>query len=380
MAKPIKVQKNCTGCTACICVCPQNAIVAKEDNNGFIFPVIDNQKCVNCGLCNTVCPIVKKKSINVGQSQIYAVVNTDDNIRMNSSSGGAFYEIASHFIDVGGIVYGVAMSDDSKKAEHIKATTKSDLLKILGSKYLQSDITGIFYDVKSELKKGTKVLFSGTPCQVNGLKAYLRTNYDNLFTVDFVCHGVPSPKVWRSYIGEKQKDNNCTVTSVSFRNKISGWKKYSLKIDYSNGKTEYSSVVSDPYLKAFVHNLTMRESCFDCQFRKIHRKSDITLADCWGSEYYLKDYNDDKGITAVIIHSDKAEDLLLNLENLKKLNVDFDDFIRYNPSLINNIPHNFNRKYFFRQFSKTPEKTSQILVECDSRITVVGRICGKLYS
>ena len=312
----IKEKSQCCGCTACSSICPKKAIVMKQDEEGFMYPIIDKSKCVNCGLCDKVCPIENVKE-NKNSQHAYIFQNADDKIRRESTSGGAFTAIAEYVIENNGIVYG-AIFDDKYKVIHKGIDKKEELYKFRNSKYVQSEIGNCYCEIKEHLNRGKLVCFSGTSCQVEGLKNYLRKNYENLILVDVVCRAVPSPLIWKKYLDMRQRQYR-DISRIMFRDKYYGYKYSNLSIYNKNNdkKQEYDKGVdSDPYLRAFFTNICDRPSCYDCRFKKLHRESDITIWDCFEVEKYNKNFDDDKGTSRILVHTDKGRNII-NLLNEK---------------------------------------------------------------
>lgn len=298
-------KSQCCGCEACIQVCPQNCITMETDSEGFNYPSVNSEKCIGCELCEKVCPIVNAKKCSENAIKTYAAYVKDDNTRLRSSSGGLFSIFAMEIINSGGIVYGAAF-DEQWCVHHIKAETAEELDALRGSKYLQSRIEDTYKQVNYYLKSGRKVLFTGTACQIAGLKGYLRHDYENLFTVDVLCHGVPSPKVWKKYLSEKEDVHKAKITNALFRLKNTGWKNYNTKLEFNNGDCEEQIHINDIYMRLFLSNICLRPSCYACKFKALERPSDITIGDSWGIEKYMPDMDDDRGTSVVIIHSDKG--------------------------------------------------------------------------
>lgn len=312
----IKEKSQCCGCTACSSICPKKAIAMKQDEEGFMYPIIDKSKCVNCGLCDKVCPIKNVKE-NENSQHAYIFQNADDKIRRESTSGGAFTAIAEYVIDNNGIVYG-AVFDDKYKVIHKGIDNKEELYKFRNSKYVQSEMEDCYSEIKEYLNKGKLVCFSGTSCQVEGLKNYLGKHYENLILVDVVCRAVPSPLIWKKYLNMRQKQYK-DIRKIMFRDKYYGYKYSNLSIYNKNNdkKQEYhKGIDSDPYLRAFFTNICDRPSCYDCKFKKLHRESDITIWDCFEVEKYNKSFDDDKGTSRVLVHTDKGKNII-NLINKK---------------------------------------------------------------
>ena len=286
--KPIE---SCYGCQACYQVCPKHAITMQKDEAGFLYPEINNEKCIDCGLCEKVCPTQEHNIANLFHPElktVYALWNKDLHMRLNSTSGGAFYVIAKKFILENGIVYGVDYSEDLA-AFHKRIINIEDLKRIQGSKYMQSDVHGTFVQVKEDLKKGYKVLYSGTPCQIAGLRLYLRKEYSNLYTIDLVCHGVPSSLFFQEHKKYLENVYNDKLVDFKFRSKKkSGWRSYT-KYVFTQRKPVYKMVGEDFYSHLFHLGCLSRESCFSCSFSRSQRVGDITLSDFWGGEKYLKE-------------------------------------------------------------------------------------------
>ena len=305
----IKKLKDCCGCTACKNICPTKCIEMIRDDEGFYYPHIDSAKCINCALCEKVCPIINtsKKDDNILKS--YAGYITNEKIRMKSSSGGIFSSLAEYVLSNHGVVYGAAFNK-AFLIEHIRIDNVADLDKLRGSKYVQSQKKDIFIKVRDDLKNNILVLFSGTACEISGLKAFLQKDYDNLITVDVLCHGVPSEKVWELYLNEYGNQ----IKRINFRDKVSGWKTYSITIDTNNNKTTIRHY-EDRYLRLFLSNICLRPSCHDCKFKNLNRDSDISIGDAWGIQNYLPNLDDNKGTSVIIVHSSKGELLLENIQN-----------------------------------------------------------------
>lgn len=350
MIKTVEKYK-CCGCHACYNICPQRAISMKDDDKGFKYPVVEKEKCIDCGLCEKVCPILNK--INEGKNNIraYACFNKDEQIRKNSSSGGIFQLIANNILCKNGIVIGAAFNRDFL-VEHIMIEEQKDLEKLMGSKYIQSDINDIYQKTKKSLENGKHVLFTGTPCQIEGLKAYLNKEYDNLYTQDIICHGVPSKKVWLKYIEFIEKMRKEKPLKIQFRNKTYGWKNYATYFEYGYRKYIVKHN-EDMFMKTFLNNLSLRDSCYNCSFKRKNRISDITLADFWGIDNILPDWNDDKGISLVIVNSNKGLEIFNQIkENMIYDEVNFEEAIKYNKCMYQSTSKPEKREEFFEKVNK----------------------------
>lgn len=303
----IKDKSNCCGCGACASICPKHSITMTCDDEGFLYPNVDDDTCVNCGLCEKVCnelhPFDKCEP-----QHVLAAVNKNDDIRQKSSSGGIFYILAEKVIKEGGVVFG-ARFDENWQVKIDYTEDINGVLAFMGSKYVQARVENAYKEAKRFLVEGRKVLFSGTPCQVAGLHKFLRKSYSNLLTVDFICHGTPSPKVWDKYLKEVIKDGQ-RINSVEFRNKKYGWNSFSFNLRYNETDKTISMLSSfrqNLYMKAFLQDIILRPSCYACKVRGGSSQSDITIADFWGVNTIFPEMDDDKGTSLVFINTDKGK-------------------------------------------------------------------------
>ena len=340
-------EKICTGCHACFSICPKRAIEMKPDDRGFLQPVINYDLCVGCKLCQKSCPL-NTTDIKCSNDPIaYAAFSLNDGNHRNSSSGGIFSLLASEILREGGIVYGAAFTEDLR-VEHKRIT--NDIRPLQTSKYVQSRIGNMFPCVEQDIRNGKKVLFSGTPCQIGGLYSYLhqkKIDTGNLLTVDLICHGVPSPLLWEKHLNSISCGRKPVF--VNFRDKRLSWGGYCLTCQFDNG-TEYSVEAGrDAYMQGFFANMTLRESCYACQFKSVSRMADITLADYWGVEKYNPEMMDRNGTSAVLIHSPKGQyyfDLLK--KQIKSKKVPVSSILAGNKPMVQSvIPH--PRKNMFWQ-------------------------------
>ena len=354
----IENKEGCCGCSACYSICPNNAIVMEEDELGFKYPKVDKEKCVNCNLCEKVCPILNQR-IKETRPKAYLCINKNLDIRLNSSSGGVFSALAEEILNRDGIVFG-ATFDNNFEVIHTYIEKKDEISKLQGSKYVQSDIKKTYLEAKKYLEQDRYVLYTGTPCQIEGLQSFLGKGYNKLYTQDIICHGVPSRKVWRNYLNNITNNNIKNITGIRLRDKRNSWENYSIKIN-SNTKEYNKSHNKDAYMQAFIQNLDLRDSCYNCKFKKYNRNSDITLADFWGISKIDNSFNDHKGVSLVIINNDKGRELL---EKIKKQciikEVDLDNAIKYNQSFIKSIEQNKNRNEFFKNFDS---KNIKVLIK-----------------
>lgn len=339
-------KKACCGCGACAQACPVNCIRMAADAEGFRYPEVDEAKCIQCGLCQKICPVMHKNSRISSTPKAYAAYNLDEKVRMASSSGGVFSLVAEHVLAGNGVVYGAALTKD-QKVRHIRVTDPEAMAALRGSKYVQSDTDGIYLQVKRDLDAGRPVLFTGTPCQVAGLRSFLRKEYDNLFCMDIICHGVPSPMVWEKYVAHRENIAESPVTQISFRNKSQGWKTYAVNFGFSNDAEYLEDYRKDAFMRAFLQDLCLRPSCYACAFKTANRISDMTLADFWGIENVCPEMDDDKGTSLVLLHSKTGEMLFEAIRgNLRYREVDFEAAVKGNPAITESARKPENRDNF----------------------------------
>lgn len=300
-------QSKCTGCFTCENVCPNAAIHLELNDEGFYYPVVNGEKCVDCSICVNRCPIEASPSIINTPLLILSAYAQDDTIRLASSSGGIFAIHANKVLSVGGIVYGAAFDSKRKEVCHT-STDNTPLADIMRSKYVQSRVGEIYTDVEIKLQSGRLVLFSGTPCQIKGLRSFLKKEYSNLFTIDFMCHGVPSTGLFKDVIDYYERTERSKVLNITFREKDRGWFDQVTKVYLSNGKVLSHRSSYYYYYYLFLNNQTIRLSCLDCSCYNTH-ESDITLADNWSIS------GDNKGVSLVLVNTIKGSDMIERISN-----------------------------------------------------------------
>ena len=339
----------CTGCTACKNVCPTQCIVMNEDNEGFLYPYVEQSSCINCGKCNKACPILKEKNFGEFKTQAFCVQNHQDMYRSQSTAGGVFAAVALHVVENNGVVYGAGFDDDMNVVHKCVDSLKSwqHNLDLCGSKYVQSDLKNTFSEVKADLLTGKMVLFAGAPCQIEGLHSYLSRNYENLITIDFVCYGVPSPKLYRLWIKYCEKYYKSKIVRINFRDKSFGYSISNCRLYFKNERGIDNTSVVKSYLRMFFAGLISRPSCYKCYFKSIERNSDFTLGDCRYVEKLNLSMDDDLGTTAVLVHSVKGFALLDELkEKLKVYEISVNDVI--NKKMVQSDCENTNRAKLFQ--------------------------------
>jgi len=345
---------NCCGCTACMNICPKKAITMKEDEEGFLYPVIDKEKCIQCGLCKKVCAFQNGIEIEerLEKFKVYAAKNKIDNFRLKSSSGGMFVAISDYVLKNNGVIYGVAF-DKNFKAQHIRAENEKDRNRCLGSKYSQSELNQIFKLVKQDLENGKLVLFTGTPCQVAGLNSFLANmDRNNLILVDIVCHGTPSPKLFQEYINYIEKKRKSKIKEFYHRAKDLGW-VHNEKIVYENNKNEDKSNLSQAWKNIFYSHLALRPACYNCPYTNTKRISDITIADFWGIEKFTPEFVDKKGVSLVIVNTKKGSEMFENIKkDIEYIEKNIDEAKEKNPNLVKPTDCPDNRERFWEEYEQ----------------------------
>lgn len=366
--------KDCTACAACVSVCPKQCISMHEDKEGFLQPKIDSSQCIKCHKCEKVCPILNQETIPSDfETQAYAAINNDDEVRAQSSSGGVFFPLAKWVIEQGGVVFG-ARWNDKWEVVHDYAEDLDGVKAFMRSKYVQSIVGDTLRQAKQFLDAGRWVLYSGTPCQLGGLRAYLGKEYERLIQVDLICHGVPSPGVWRSYLKDyfgKEK-----IVDINFRDKREGWLGFQCVIT-TNNNTYCEKQMENPYFRGFLTNVYLRNSCYNCCFRQYHRASDITLADYWGVDKICPEMHDNKGTSIVFAHTEKGYKLFkVLIHGFKELQQELNNSISHNLAMCCNIPISSKRKNFFRFYQK--DYNFNRLVKCIDNDKLLVRLIRKL--
>ena len=342
----------CTGCAVCANVCPNNCILMKYDEEGFLYPVIDINKCTDCGLCESSCQAINNpRSNNFKKPEVYAAWSLDNEIRASSSSGGIFTELSHKVFDDGGFVSG-ARYKTNNLVEHCLINSREYLYELRQSKYVQSEIGLLFRDIKRLLEEDRTVMFTGTPCQSAGLLQYLNKKYDNLLLCDIVCHGVNSPMVYSKYFNGLEEEYKSKIKKINFRDKRNGWKDFGTSVLFESGKEYFCSQKKELFYRGFIKNLYLRPSCYSCQYKSFPRFSDITLADFWGVN--LIDENEIfKGISLLLINSNKGKHYLGEIsKNISKEQKTLNDATLKNPCILNSVTLSNKRDLLFKALRK----------------------------
>lgn len=372
----IQVKELCSGCGVCASLCPKDCIAMVPDEEGFLYPRVNKELCIGCGLCKKRCPVINKTQRTGDEVTSFAARAKDEEILSKSSSGGIFTLLAKSVLSKGGVVFGAAFCHDLS-VKHTYVEDEAELNQLQGSKYVQSRIGESYKQAKAFLEDGRQVLFTGTPCQIGGLYALLGKDYENLITQDIICHGVPSPMVWQSYVATLETEMGARLQEVRFRDKRFDWKNYSLFYSFENGVQYNRSRNEDLYFRAFLMNMCLRPSCHQCAFKDKHRQSDITLADFWGIENVCDAFDYKNGASLVMVNSQKGKELFEALSQQMVVGqVDFEKAIAFNSAMLNSSPRNENRE----KFMKTVEQKGFIGAKKLLQISLFKKIKGKVSS
>ncbi len=345
----IKNKSNCCGCSACFNACPVNAISMLADNEGFLYPKVNKELCTDCGICVEACPMLDfdKKVNTLSSPQVYAGWNLNEEIRYKSSSGGIFSALAESVVLQNGYVIG-AVFNSKLELNHTIIDNSNSLEQMRGSKYVQSNINETYKRTLQLLKAKETVLFSGTPCQIAGLNTFLSgKSFDNLLTVEVICHGTPSQKTFEEYIKEVEEKEKEKVTDINFRDKTNGWKNYLQRFSFK-GSHKTVNARQTSYMQGFLKNLFIRPSCHECPFRCMPRVADISLGDYWGISNFYPELDNDKGTSLILINSAKGKHHFDKIEEqIFSQKTDIESAIKGNPCLVKQVTPNRNRESFF---------------------------------
>ena len=338
----------CCGCSVCADQCPEKCINMVNDEEGFQYPHVDRNKCIDCGACNKVCPIENAIAEKNRLLSAYAVWNKDDTIRIQSTSGGVFTALAETVIQQNGIVIG-AQYDHNSQVGHAVTEDQDGIVRLRQSKYVQSETKGIYIATKKALATGRTVLFCGTPCQTEALIKFLRGKPGNLILCDFICRGVISPLVYKKYLEYLEKKYGSRIKQVHFKNKTYGWHRFSTKVTFENGKEYIQDRYHDSYMLLYLReNVSLRPSCYQCRFKGINRCSDITLGDFWGAEEKYSDLDNNRGTSAVMVHTKLGKDVLMESQTYLEIHsVDVMDIVKGNNCILHPPICQTDRKKFF---------------------------------
>lgn len=354
--------EKCTACGACVQKCPKNCIEMKKDDNGFLYPIVNSLDCIECGLCEKICPIGKQLK-EKEKPLAYACATAENNMLIQATSGGVFGAIANYVLENGGVVYGCAYIEHLQ-ATHIRVDSKESLLSLFGSKYVQSNTQSTYKECEEDLKSGKQVLYSGTPCQIAGLKNYLQREYSNLITADLVCHGVASQAYFDKFVEFLEKKERAVCTNYNFRSKRNaGWSVAGLaSFKTENGKTfdKKQYYFSNYYYYYYYLSCSIyRESCYSCEYANLNRVGDFTLGDFWGAEGLSIPFDIEKGCSLVLLNTDKAVEIFEKLD-LHKYQVPLEVATKYNKQLTAPSHARYNRNELLREYREQTAETSQL--------------------
>lgn len=345
----------------------------RADDEGFLQPAVQESLCIECDLCEKVCPV-----LHPGEPReplaVYAAKALDDELRMKSSSGGVFSLLSREVFAKGGIVYGAGWEKPTWRVVHKSAENEEELSDLRGSKYVQSDMGSTYSQAKEQLSTGRLVMFTGCPCQIAGLKRYLRQDYENLLCVDLICHGVPSPLVFERYKEEKVKESAASISQIDFRNKRFGWNLFSFSMVFENGVRYLQDLNRDIYLKGFSRNLYLRRSCYQCSFLDCRSQSDLTLADYWNVRQRFPEMDDDVGTSLILVQTSRGKRFSETIRpHILQKSSDYQDACRGNPVLVRSVEFNVRRDKFLKEM-RSSSASIDALVSKFSKISISERI------
>ncbi len=339
-------KRDCCGCSACAQVCPTQCITMREDAEGFLYPTLDVASCIDCSRCEEVCPVINQEAERE-PIKVLGAKNRDNEVRRQSSSGGVFSELTAETIGAGGIVV-AASFDKDWEVEHTSAQSIEECAKFRGSKYMQSRIGDNFLEIQRFLQQGRRVLFCGTPCQVSALKLFLGGNTEGLTTVDFVCHGTPSPKVWRRYLDHITEDKG-SISAINFRDKSRGWKDYHFSLTAKN-QSIHQKATDNIFMRGFYQDLFLRPSCHHCPTKGLSSGSDITLGDFWGVERVARSFDDKGGVSLLLLNTPRgveAIETIETIETIESFETHYPTVVKHNPSIVHSAATPSKRAQFF---------------------------------
>ncbi|MCR1840685.1 Coenzyme F420 hydrogenase/dehydrogenase, beta subunit C-terminal domain [Murimonas intestini] len=348
---------SCTGCKACGDICPKEAISFPIDAEGFWHPIIDEDKCIKCNLCEKACPALSTSMFENGSRKVpstYKVYHKDKNVRYNSTSGALYYALAESFVENRDYIAGCVYDDDYKGAHHEVGNTVESLQKIMRSKYFQSDTAGVYKTIKKLLQKSERVLFCGTGCQVAGLYGFLGKDYPGLYTVELICRGVNSPLAFSSYMDELEKKFGSEIQEVHLKNKSHGWTNLGTLVKFKNGESYYKDRYHDPWVNAYiVGNLYIRPCCEHCKYKSFPRVADITIGDFWGLKFSKEEQK--LGVSVALVNTPKGDELMSTSKNFMEVEErSLDEAAKGNPALQSTVKMNPDRNEFFKRIKNEP--------------------------
>lgn len=350
-------KEKCCGCSACAQICPRGSITMIKDEEGFFYPSVDKKTCIDCNQCRAICPFENNTIKAEFHPVILGAKAYDDEIRYWSSSGGIFTLVAESILEKNGIVFGVEMNEDCTFVKHVAVDHKENLKKLRGSKYIQSRIDGAYINARNYLEQGKPVLFTGTPCQISGLKRFLKKDYSQLFCVEVICHGVPSEELWNKYLNHIEQKYKRKVKNVSFRSKRYSWMQFGSDIQFNPKKTVFKFSFEDSFFRMFNSSYSMRPSCYECMAKGKRTMADMTIGDFWGVETVFPNFNDNKGVSIILMNNEKGKllfELIRNKVLLSEKTIDYETAVKCNPPIDESIKKSDMRLEFFHDLIDLP--------------------------
>lgn len=352
MIELFSIPHACCGCGACADICPKEAITIQR-KDGFDYPVVNQNLCVGCGRCKSVCTFQKEKVYESNCIAAYAC-KSRDSVRMCSSSGGVFTAVSDFVLNMGGVVYGASF-DEAMVLKHTRTTDTAGRDSMRGSKYIQSSTVGVFRSVMQDLRDDKYVLFTGTPCQVAALKSFLGREYDHLVCVDIICHGVPSPEVWERFVQYIEKKYSGQLTDYAFRNKTVAWRRYSPTATFADGRMVGENDHTGSFIELFRYDVCLRPSCTSCRYASVHREGDLTIGDFWGIENVFPQLDDNKGVSALMVNTEKGVAFLRQLQaDLELIPCTQEQIATKQPNMFHPSRYSNKAAHFQRDYRKIP--------------------------
>lgn len=370
----------CSGCAACRAVCPRSAITLLADSEGFLYPKIDVTRCIECGKCQKVCPVLNRPQPR-NPLAVYAAMANDTKLRLASSSGGLFSLLAWQILAKGGVVFGAAWDYSNYTVKICAAHNEEELAELRGSKYVQADVGDAYLQVREALSRGIPVLYSGTPCQIAALNSVLGKVYDNLLTVEVICHAAPSPLAFQKYAAQRIRESGSHISRIFSRSKNCSWKRFAMSLSFYDKDIAYlKSLTEDVFLRGFLRELYNRPSCHHCMVRELRSGADLTLGDYWNVHQKFPAMDDDRGTSVILVNTDKGSQMVETIRGMCQMTAsDYGDVRRTNPAVYRSSPPHPRRRFFFARVQQSGDFDSLVLRLLRPRLVARARhLCGRV--